>query len=234
MLCVIIDGHLVGLDAHELGVVHVLVSELEHSMRQRSREKHVQTAVMLRQPPQHEANVLDEAEIEHAVCLVEHEHLNPAQPENALLVEIDDPTRRADQNVDAGGEHRALFVVICATERKTQCERQVLAKDRRVGVHLHGELASRRQDQRARGGRARLHHERRAVLEPMKQRDQKRSRLSGSSLGLTRDVLAFQRKRQSLALNRRALNEAGFGDSLLQSRRQWEVGEAKIGEMVAL
>jgi hypothetical protein len=68
----------------------------------------------------------------------------------------------------------------------------------------------------------------------MKQRDQKRSRLSGSSLGLTRDVLAFQRKRQSLALNRRALNEAGFGDSLLQSRRQWEVGEAKIGEMVAL
>jgi hypothetical protein len=72
------------------------------------------------------------------------------------------------------------------------------------------------------------------MFEPMKQRDQKCGCLSGSGLGLARDVLAFECQRQSLALNRRALNEAGFGDSLLQSGRQREVGEAEIGEMVAL
>jgi len=49
-----------------------------------------------------------------------------------------------------------------------------------------------------------------------------------------RDVLAFECHRQSLALNRRALNEAGFSNSFLQSCRQWEVGEAEIGEMMAL
>ena len=124
---------------------------------------------MLRQTPQHEADVLDEAEIEHAIGLVEDEHLHAAQAENALLVEIDDAPRRADQDVDAGGEHRTLFVVIRAAERQAERERQVLAERHRVGVHLHGELARRRHDQRARRRRAGLRDERRVVLEPMKQ-----------------------------------------------------------------
>src|SRR6187549_1503436 len=68
----------------------------------------------------------------------------------------------------------------------------------------------------------------------MEQREQECGCLSRSGLGLTRDVLAFECHRQSLALNRRALNEAGFSNSFLQSCRQWEVGEAEIGEMMAL
>ena len=153
----------------ELGIVHVLVGELEHSMRERRREQHVQAPVVLRQTPQHVADVLDEAEIEHAIGLVEDEHLDAAQAENALLVEIDDAPRRADQDVDAGGEHLTLFVVICAAERQAERERQVLAERHRVGVYLNRELASRRHDQRARCRRAGLRDERRVVLEPMKQ-----------------------------------------------------------------
>ena len=125
-----IDRHLVRLDANELGIVHVLVGELEHAMRERRREQHVQAPVMLRQSPQHEADVLDETEIEHAIGLVEDEHLNAAQAEHALLVEIDEASRRADQDVDACGEHVALFVVIRAAERQAQLERQVLAERR--------------------------------------------------------------------------------------------------------
>ena len=64
------------------------------------------------------------------------------------------------------------------------------------------------------------------VLEPMKQREQEGGGLAGSRLSLACDVLAFQCHRQSLALNRRAVNEAGFGDSFLQSGRQRKVGEA--------
>jgi hypothetical protein len=51
---------------------------------------------------------------------------------------------------------------------------------------------------------------------------------------LARDVLAFECQRQSFALNRRALGEAGFGNSFLQSGRQGEVGKTEIGKMVAL
>ena len=120
----------------ELGVVHVLVGELEHAMRERGREQHVQAPVMLGQPPQHVTDVLDEAEIEHAVGLVEDEHLNAAQPEHALLVEIDEAARRADQDVDARGEHVALFVVIRAAEREAELERQVLAERLRVARAL--------------------------------------------------------------------------------------------------
>jgi hypothetical protein len=68
----------------------------------------------------------------------------------------------------------------------------------------------------------------------MEQREQECGCLARSRLGLARDVLAFECQRQSFALNRRALSEAGFGNSFLQSGRQWEVGEAEIGEMVAL
>ena len=175
---------------------------------------------VLRQTPQHVADVLDEAEVEHAVGLVEHQHLHAAQVEHALLVEIDDAARRADQDVDACGEHRALLVVVRAAEREAERERQVLAEHLRVGVDLHRELARRRDDQRARRRRAGLRRERRVVLEPMKQRDQERGGLAGSRLRLAGDVLAVERQRQRLALDRRAVNEAGFGDSLLQSGRQ--------------
>ena len=209
-----IDRHLVRLDSNELGIVHVLVGELEHSMRERGREQHVQAPVMLRQSPQHVANVLDEAEIEHAVGFVEDEHLNAAQAEHALFVEIDEAPRRADQDVDARGEHLALFVVIRAAERQAELERQVLAERRRIGVYLHGELASRRHDQRARRRRAGFRDERRVVLQPMKQREQEGGGLARACLRLARDVLTIERQRQSLALDRRALNETGFGDSL--------------------
>ena len=49
----------------------------------------------------------------------------------------------------------------------------------------------------------------------MKQCEQERSGLAGTGLCLTCNVLAVERERQSLTLNRRALNETGFCDSLL-------------------
>jgi hypothetical protein len=49
----------------------------------------------------------------------------------------------------------------------------------------------------------------------MEHRDQESGRFSRARLGLARDVLAVERHRQSFTLDRRALNEAGFGDSLL-------------------
>src|SRR5262245_50967219 len=106
----------------------MLVCELEHAMRECGGEQHVQTPMMLGQAAQNVANVLDEAEIEHAIRLVENQHLDPAQTEHALLVEIDDAARRAYQYVDAGCELIALLVVICAAESETESERQMFTE----------------------------------------------------------------------------------------------------------
>ena len=104
----------------------------------------------LGQAPQHEADVLDEAEVEHSIRLVEHEHLHAAEAEHVLLEVVDDASRRADQHVDAGRELFALLVVIRAAERQSQLERQMLTEDLGVGVDLHRELARRREHERAR------------------------------------------------------------------------------------
>src|SRR5690606_34992900 len=96
-----VDGELVGLDADQLRVVHVLVSELEHAIRQRRRKEQIQSLRSRRKPAQDVSNVAQEAEVEHAVGLVQHGNLDSTQPEHALLEEIDQASRRADQHVDA-------------------------------------------------------------------------------------------------------------------------------------
>ncbi len=103
----------------------MLVCELEHAVRQRRGEQHVQAVVAFGQTAQHEADVLDEAEIEHPVGLVEHEHLHAAQAEHALLEEVDDAARRADQQVDAGFDLATLLVVVRAAEREAELVRKV-------------------------------------------------------------------------------------------------------------
>ena len=122
----------------------------------------------LGQTPQHEADVLDEAEVEHAVGLVEHEHLDAAQAEHVLLEEVDGASRRADQHVDAGCELVALLVVIRAAEREPELVRQIFPKHLRVGMNLHRELARRREHERT---RSRLALRRRRGLEPVEQCD---------------------------------------------------------------
>jgi hypothetical protein len=59
----------------------------------------------------------------------------------------------------------------------------------------------------------------------MKQREQESGSLTGPGLGLTRDILTFECQRQGLALDGRALNETGFGDSSLQTFGQRQVRE---------
>ena len=54
-----------------------------------------------RQAPQDVADIRDEAEIEHAVGFIEHQHLRVAQVEHVLLEVVDQAAGRADEHVDA-------------------------------------------------------------------------------------------------------------------------------------
>ena len=191
----------------------MLVGQLEHALRQRRREQHRLPLFRPRQAPQDEADIGDEAQIEHAVGLIQHQHLHVAQVEHVLLEVIDDAARGADQHIDAFGDGLALLVVVGAAEHHRELQAGVLAEHRRVLVDLHRQLARRRDHQRAdRGGvparRRRLGQQR------LEQRHQEGGGLAGAGLRLAGHVPALQRHRQRLRLDRRAVGEAGIDDAL--------------------
>ena len=176
------------------------------------------------QAPHDVADVGDEAEVEHAVGFVEDHDLHGAQVEHALLVEVDQAARRADQHVDASLEDMALLFVVDPAEGQAERQSRVLAEDLRVVMDLHGEFARRRDDQRARRvdraiGRSVLPQQVRI------HRNQERGGLAGTRLGLSRDVEAGERARQGLGLDRGAALEAGVGDAAGERLRQVEVSK---------
>ena len=205
-------GDALGLDADQLGVVHVLVGELEHAVRQRRGEQHVQAVFGGGQAAQQVADVLDEAEVEHAVRLVEDHDLHVAQVEDVLLVEIDGAARRADQDVHAPGERVALLVVVHAAEREAEREPRVLAQDLGIAMDLDRELAGRREHQRPQR-RARLVGRCRVAQQVREDRDQERGGLAGARLRLSRDIEPRERPGQCRGLDRRAAFETGVGDA---------------------
>ena len=59
-----------------------------------------------RQQLQHAPDGMDEAHVEHAIGFIEHEALDVAQVDRALLGEIEQPAGRRDQQVAAVREAR--------------------------------------------------------------------------------------------------------------------------------
>src|SRR5690606_34238228 len=108
----------------QLRVVHVLVRKFEHPVRKGGGEQHVEPLVVRRQAAQQVTNVLDEAEIEHAVCFVQYRHFNAVELEDALLVIIDDASGRPDQDVDAFLDLDSLFFVIGSAVREPDGDRK--------------------------------------------------------------------------------------------------------------
>ena len=221
-----IDGHFVRLDAHQLGVVHVLVGEFQHALRERGREQHRLAVLGRRQAAQDVADVGDETQIKHAIGFIEHHDLRMTQVIYALFEIIDDATGRADQHIDAIGKLAALLVVVDPAEHHGEWQAGVAAEHGRVLVYLHREFARGCHHQRAhRSGRATgvggLGQQR------LIQRHQKGGSLAGAGLGLSGDITTGERRGQGLRLDRRAATEAGLGDALHKRRMQRQAAECQ-------
>jgi hypothetical protein len=129
----------------------VLVGEFQHAVRQRRREQQGLARGALGHAPQQEADVLDEAEVEHAVGLVEHAHLAGVQETTLVLLDVvDQAAGRGDDDVGALLQDLALLVVVDAAVDQGELEAQVAAELDRVLVDLDRQFPGRRQDQRAR------------------------------------------------------------------------------------
>ena len=206
----------------------MLVGKLHDAVGERGRKQHRQPPFRLGAAPQQEAQILDEAEIEHPVGFVEDDDIGFAQIEDPLLEIVDEPSRRADENVGAVLQLLALLVVVDTAVREAEAETTVAVERLRVAVDLDRQLAGRRENERAGLVRpaplARL-----AGDETIQRGDEKRRGLAGAGLRLPRHVDALQRRLQRLGLDGGAIFEACLGDALLDAFGQVEVAEFPIG-----
>ena len=99
-------------------------------------------------------DVRQEPHVEHAVGLVEHEVLEAGELRVGLPEMIEQPAGRADDHVDAAAEGVLLRPHADAAEHRGAGDRRVHGEVVQILENLRGELARRREDQRARGAGA--------------------------------------------------------------------------------
>jgi hypothetical protein len=196
------------------------------------REQHVEPFPRRRQPAHDVADVLDEAEVEHAVGLVQHHHLDGVEPEHPLLEVVDQPARGPDQDVDAVLQHPPLLLVIGAAVGETEVEAGELPEQLGVAVNLDRELAGRREHHhpgigRATPGRGRV------AQEMIEGGEQEGGGFARPGLRLAGHVLAVEGDREGVGLNGGAVAEAGFGDATGDGLCEGEIVELECAEMGA-
>jgi len=178
------------------------------------------------QAPHQVADIRNEAEIEHAVGLIEHQHLGMAHVKDVLLEVVDETAGRANEHIDAFFELPALLVVINAAKHDCLPEAAVPAENFRVVVDLHRELACRRDYQGA--DRGRIATARRGSRQQrLIHRNQERGGLARAGLCLAGNIPAGERQGQCLCLDWSAEGEARIADALHEGRRQGEGFESR-------
>ncbi len=183
------------LDPH--GVGEEAPGELHDALGHRGREQ--QVLALARQEPKHPSHVVDEAHVEHAVGLVEHEELDVAEVDVALPDQVQQPPGGGDQHVHPALQHPHLRPLLHPAEDHGVVDLEVAA----VGVHALTDLGRQLPGGREHegpdrptslaGGRPRGH-----VLQD---RERERGGLSGSGLRAAQHVPPLQEGGNGLALD---------------------------------
>ena len=181
-----------------------------------------QRLALLRQRRDHFAHVVDEAHVEHAVGLVEDEHLEAIEPDQALAHQVEQAARRGDQDVDAARQRLHLLALADAAEDHGVAELEKVAVGGEAVADLRGQLARRGQHQDAAGlrpGRADV------VRQALQDRQRERRRLAGAGLGAAQQVAAGEEMGNRLGLDRRRRGVVLGADGALDRRAQAEIGK---------
>ncbi len=182
-----------------------------------------QALALLRHMAHHAPDGVDEADVEHAVDLVQDHDLDPVEPDRALAQMVDQPARRRHQDVDAARHDPLLAAHVDATEDDGGSQAQVPAVGPEAVLDLAGQLAGGCQHQDAAGMR-----QERAALgrQPMQDRQREGRRLAGAGLGDAQKVAAGQDMGDRLRLDGR-----GQGVALGRERFEQRGREAEIGKL---
>ncbi len=98
-------------------------------------------------------NIRDEAHIEHAVGLVDHQNLYAVQHQFAAPEMIQQPARCGDQNIDATVNQFRLVVKGYAANQQGHTKLVIFPIDFKILTDLHGQFPCGFKNQRARHAR---------------------------------------------------------------------------------
>ena len=201
----------------------MVTGSLQHLVRQRRdlarhRRAEEQRLALRGQLPQHPADVRQEAHVEHAVGLVEHEDLEPGEARVGEAQVIEQPARRGDDHVDAAAERVLLRAHAHAAVHRRARDRRVDRQLLEVRQDLGGQFARRRQHQRARRAPRLGHH-------AVEDGQQERGGLAAARHRAGQHVLAGGGRRDRLVLDRRRALEAQFLDAAQEVGMERELGE---------
>ena len=160
-------------------------------------------------------HVVDKAHVQHAVGLVEHEQLDVLQIDIALSAQVVEAAGRGDEHIDARAQRFRLVVLRHAAVDERAADVGILRIGDKALIDLNGQLARRREDERADGreaGQARL------VFQLLQDRDDKRARLARAGLRQTEHIAPAERGGDRLLLNRRRDGIAGVRERVQQLR----------------
>jgi hypothetical protein len=181
-----------------------------------------QVLALLRQQREHALDVVDEAHVEHAVGLVEHEDLDAGEIDGLLTGEIEESAGRRDDDVGAALQRLDLRVHADAAEDRDRTQRKVRA----VGAHALGdlgaELARRHHDEGTDvtpALRARLH-------QPLEHGQGEAGGLAGTRLGRGHQVAALEDRGDGARLHGRGGRIAFVGHGTNELGHQAEILES--------
>ena len=143
-----LGGRVAARDFHHDGIGEEGVRQLPDLLGERGGEQ--QVLPLLRQQGKNASDVADEAHVEHAIGLVQHQDLDAAQVDGLLLHVVEQPTRRGDQNLDAALERGHLRLDADPAVDYGGRRGQVRAIGAHAFLHLSSQLAGGCEDQHAR------------------------------------------------------------------------------------
>ena len=210
-----VDGQLLRRDFDRRRVVHVALGEPFDRRRHRRREE--RRLAPARAHPQDLLDVLDEAEVEHLIGLVEDDVAGRGEDQRAARHQVHHPADGGDDDVGAGAQLRLLRFDRRAAEDGDDLDVEVLGVGAQRLGHLDAELAGRREDDRL--------HLVDGRVDVLEQGQAEGGGLAGPGLRLADHVVAGEQLRDRFLLDRAGLLVAELVQRLLDLRRQPQVLE---------
>ena len=169
--------------------------------------------------PQDSLDGRQEADVEHAVSLVEHGDAHPIQRQRAALQMVFHAARCTDHDVDAAHECSGLRAEPDAAVDRQHAHAGVLPQTRQLLCHLQAQLARGHELDSLHGAHARV--------DRLNQGDAEAGRLPGPSLRLSQHIAAGTQRGDRLLLDggrrRVAHGGQGAGDRPIDGERAEEV-----------
>jgi hypothetical protein len=212
-------------ELHHLRIAQQGVGEPPDLGRHRRGEEQVLT--LRRQLRQDAPQIGQEAHVEHVVRLVEDEGLHVAEAERALVDQVEEAARAADDDLRVPAQRLRLSVGRDATEDGDDLEPGEAREGADLRIDLCGELARGRQHEGARSASPLSR-----LPQAVQQGQGEGGRLAGAGLGEAQHVTAGERRGNRLDLDRSGFEEARGDHAAEQGGVESEPVEAggRIGQ----